>query len=309
MSGEHTSLPIDPLGGQVPEPEGGQTATPPAPADAASQEPVEDLLDLRVESEQYQIPRTTVQDLAARFGRREEDIVRVLQTGLDHSRIYGDLRLRERELARREAELQARDREVRAPAAQVPVARPKVEEDPVAFWNWTADRLTKLDAIDALSERIVQMEEHAREAQEDDILAEQYWSIHEQMMQQKEEQQLPVVDGRTLARVIDYYGLADRPGMSMEDKMEAAYRIAAFGVPSRVTARPAPRSAAAPPPSPIRSVPPPRVGIPRASSGPPAAPGEGPPGETLEQRRERLFRHPVANMSYAQLHQLEQAGE
>lgn len=306
MSGEHTSLP-DPLGGQVPDPGAEPTAPAPAPPDAA-QEPVEDLLDLRVETEQYQVPRTTVQDLAARFGRREEDIVRVLQTGLDHSRVYGDLRIRDRELARREAELAARERELeRNPPAAPPASRPKVEEDPVAFWNWTADRLGKLDMIDALNQRLATMEESQREALQDDMLAEQYWSIHEAMMAEKEAQNLPVVDGRTLARVIEYYGLSDRPGMSMEDKMEAAYRIASYGVPRRVQdARPAPGHR---PTSPPRSEPPPPVRVPRAAPGPPLGPGEGPPGETLEQRRARLFAHPVANMTFAQLHAMEQAGE
>ena len=268
-----------------------ELTAPPEPEPA----PAEEIQELVVERERFQVPKETISRLAQATGRSEADMVRVLQTGMDHSRIYAEQRSAERELARRSAEIEAEKQALSARVpSTAPTGRPKVEDDPVAFWAWTADRLEKLDQLDKFMSDFKSTYAQEREARTDAEQEAQFFTLHEEMMEQKRAEGQPVVDARTLAATIDYYGIDLRPGLSLSDMMEAGYRIASWGVPAATTVPSLPRPRAVPP----------RQLVPRASGGAPPATGPQ-PGETIEQRRERLLNSEVAGMTMQQIHALE----
>lgn len=294
--------------------EGGQPDVPVAPEPVTQPEPTalpepephepEETEELRVEQERYTVPKSVVTEFARATGRSLADAKRVLQTGLDSERIYGVHRSREGDISRREAEVAAREATLKRESRPQPSKRPDVTTDPVGFWGWTAERLEKLDKFDEVLEGLRGTIEAQRTQQADAELERQYFDTHRTIMEQKKAEGSPYVNPRLLANVIDRYGIADRDDLTMEEKIEAGYRIAAWDVPHATTAHPATPATPAPRPRAL----PPRVSVPRPSAMP-GAPGGAPPGETLDQRRSRLLNSEVANSTWQTIAALERNGD
>lgn len=271
----------------------GEPGAEPTPEPAPTPEP--EPYAYRVRDEQYDLPRDHVDAIAERLGRRPHEIIRDLQISGDSARLYREHREREARIARREAEIDARNAQIevteRRLAEAARMGDVEITDPSVRF---LVDQIKDLRGeVHGILEGMTKKERDAEVGRQiEEGLEAAYGDLMDRLDPDLR------IDPRTFFGTMDRLGIA-KSEMDDDTICELTLRYIAFEQPRTNGTR---RSAPATEPTPRRD---PRrtLVVPASASGPsgPVADDTRPvPGETLEQKRERLQRA-LGNMKWPDL--------
>jgi len=259
----------------------GEPGAEPTPEVAPTPEP--ERYPYRVRDEQYDLTRDHVDAIAAELGRRPQDVLRSLQIDGDSSRLYREHREREAKIARREVEIDARNAQIEATERRLAEAARmgdvEITDPSVRF---LVDQIKDLRGeVHGILEGMTKKERDAEVGRQiEEGLEAAYGDLMDRLDPDLR------IDPRTFFGTMDRLGIA-KSEMDDDTICELTLRYIAFEQPRTNGTR---RSAAEPTP---RRDPRRTLVVPASASGPSGPVADDTravPGETLEQKRERLQR-------------------
>lgn len=272
----------EPIQMPLPGQPGGQEAPELQPQPEPELQPEPEPVRIKVRNFERQVRSPLLEDLGQDLRMSREDLVKAIQIGIDGGNIYTEQRQREAQLARWEAQLQSQREELERskPTTNGAVAEPDFSDGEKAV-RYLASGIDEIRKELRENIQVIQRREEVRNELEEWREAEAAFS---RLNDWANDNQRPAVDREYLFGEMERLGLGNS-NLSWDEMCSVAYRNLTFEEvaspapqrqpPSRSSARTDPRA--------------PVIVTGGNESGPQSQAPRGPkPGETIEQRIERL---------------------